>query len=134
MKLFKQSGEEVKYQGQRDIDSLTAFVTEHTGEVPPSEGATEAEEVEEEEKEVEEIKVDETGLIHLTDSNFQTFISEMSGIHFVKFYAPWFAPALPYLAAKGSHSLIPSTSGVATASVLPRLGMNLQRSSRTRAL
>ncbi len=109
LKLFKEGGEEVKYQGQRDLDSLSAFVTEHTGVAPPStEGGKEeepqqAEEEEEEEGGEMEVKVDDSGLIHLTDSNFEHFISSLSGLHFVKFYAPWSVSALMHV----SHQLTP---------------------------
>ena len=33
--------------------------------------------------------MDENGLAHLTDENFDTYLSSNAGIHFVKFYAPW---------------------------------------------
>ena len=90
----------MKYQGERSIDSLSAFVTEHTGIAhPQGEEAAEGKEVEEggqqgeqqgeEKEEVDGAMVDESGLVHLTDGNFQHFISDKSGLHFVKFYAPW---------------------------------------------
>ncbi len=113
----------MKYQGQRDIDSLAAFVTQHTMISPPTtegEGEEEVEEVEEGGR-AEEVKVDESGLVHLTDSNFQSFISGKSGLHFVKFYAPW---SVLQASIGGSylHPFLSCSSGVATASVLPQPG------------
>lgn len=36
-----------------------------------------------------EVEVDDNGLAHLTDDNFDAYLGENHGIHFVKFYAPW---------------------------------------------
>ena len=36
-----------------------------------------------------EVQVDDSGLAHLTDDNFDTYILSNAGIHFIKFYAPW---------------------------------------------
>ena len=33
--------------------------------------------------------MDDNGLAHLTDDNFERYITASGGIHFVKFYAPW---------------------------------------------
>ena len=36
-----------------------------------------------------EVQVDNSGLAHLTDDNFERYLTVNGGIHFVKFYAPW---------------------------------------------
>lgn len=36
-----------------------------------------------------DVQVDDNGLAHLTDDNFDEYLSARGGVHFVKFYAPW---------------------------------------------
>lgn len=36
-----------------------------------------------------DVQMDDNGLAHLTDDNFERYLAARGGIHFVKFYAPW---------------------------------------------
>ena len=36
-----------------------------------------------------DVQMDDNGLAHLTDDNFEPYLTARGGIHFVKFYAPW---------------------------------------------
>jgi hypothetical protein len=36
-----------------------------------------------------DIQMDDSGLAHLTDDNFEPYLTARGGVHFVKFYAPW---------------------------------------------
>ena len=45
--------------------------------------------VHQEEPEVE-VQVDDSGLVHLTDDNFDAYLLSNPGVHFIKFYAPWY--------------------------------------------
>ena len=36
-----------------------------------------------------DVQMDDNGLAHLTDDNFEHYLTARRGIHFVKFYAPW---------------------------------------------
>ena len=36
------------------------------------------------------MRVDDNGLARLTDENFDTYLSTKPGLHFIKFYAPWY--------------------------------------------
>lgn len=82
LKLFVDK--EVKdYRGSRDIESLIEFVTANTDSVQPTAQTLT------EEPSQGEVRVDDNGLAHLTDENFDTYLTSKSGVHFVKFYAPW---------------------------------------------
>lgn len=103
LKLFLGAGEEpVAYQGSRDLDSLFQFVMDkaspdNSEASPSAEKTGEEGEGESEEKEegmpggatAVEVVRDEQGVVHLTDQNFNSYISTKEGILFVKFYAPW---------------------------------------------
>ena len=34
--------------------------------------------------------VDDSGIVHLTEKNFMNYLVNQPGVHFVKFYAPWY--------------------------------------------
>ena len=99
LKLFSDDGV-VDYRDSRDIDSLIQFVTSHAPSPNVSSwlhplllsvpiygwvclysqdvGGTDM-----------DVQMDDNGLAHLTDDNFEPYLTARGGVHFVKFYAPW---------------------------------------------
>ncbi|MBN3321007.1 TXND5 protein, partial [Atractosteus spatula] len=81
---FKDGEKADQYRGKRDLDSLKEFVdsqlkaaAEAPEDLQPNEPVQQAEEPAEE----------ESGVLTLTESNFDDTVSK--GLTFVKFYAPW---------------------------------------------
>ena len=68
----------------RDSETITCTHTHTLSHAQPQEAEEEKREV----NDAQVAQVDESGLVHLTDGNFEEYLKK-DGIHFVKFYAPW---------------------------------------------
>lgn len=78
LKFFKVGDTEgVKFRGSRDLESLTNFVEEKLGKKAENEETTT----------VPSAPTPVTNLVELTEDTFASHVK--SGLHFVKFYAPW---------------------------------------------
>ena len=50
--------------------------------------------------------MDDNGLAHLTDDNFEDYLTVHGGVHFIKFYAPWYVCAQTNSVTSPCHAIV----------------------------